>query len=61
MLNYSDNGKGFHPDVASLDCGSGMGYYNIISRVTSLKGTIAYGDESTQGTNVEVKIPNDVN
>ncbi len=61
VLNYSDNGKGFHPDVASLDCGSGMGYYNIISRVTSLKGTIAYGDESTQGTNVEVKIPNDVN
>lgn len=59
ILKYSDDGKGFHPDISQIENNGGMGYYNIISRVSSLKGSVVYGDKNQIGTNVEIMIPND--
>ncbi|MBQ3635915.1 MAG: sensor histidine kinase [Bacteroidales bacterium] len=38
-LTYKDNGTGFDPATLTDEQRTGMGLYNIISRVTSIKGT----------------------
>ena len=58
-LNYTDNGIGFDPTQHD-DNAKGMGYYNIVSRVSSLKGhsefsTLADGS----GLKVVIEIPTD--
>lgn len=47
-LTYKDNGVGFNPVPSDDEKGGGMGLYNIISRVTSIKGTYNFrsGGES---------------
>lgn len=58
VLRFHDNGIGFDPERENL---KGSGYYNIISRVSSLKGqtTFRRGEEANneRGTFVEVRIP----
>ncbi|MCF0190054.1 MAG: sensor histidine kinase [Marinilabiliaceae bacterium] len=68
VLTYEDNGIGYTPqEDSSLHRnsrqGSGMGYYNIVSRVTSLKGTVSYSPVNSQdkehpGLKVIVSLPN---
>ncbi len=61
VLDYTDNGIGFNPE--ELDVRKfGMGYYNIMSRVTSLKGTVQFCDERNvdkTGLQVTIKLPID--
>lgn len=67
LLEYADNGIGFTPAMdpegnVSETTGSGMGYYNIVSRVSSLKGTVSYGtynqlSTSRPGILVRIEIP----
>ncbi|MCQ2202070.1 MAG: histidine kinase [Bacteroidales bacterium] len=67
LLEYADNGIGFTPSVdpegnVTETTGSGMGYYNIVSRVSSLKGTVSYGtynqlSTSRPGVLVKIEIP----
>lgn len=62
VLTYFDNGKGFDPDLLPQDKKAGNGYYNIISRVSSLKGTSVFRrmtDKNHRGMYVEIKIPVD--
>lgn len=59
VLHYSDNGIGFEPNQMD-DKNFGMGYYNVLSRVTSLKGSVDYSKpegEGKRGLVVTVKIP----
>ncbi|WP_046744658.1 sensor histidine kinase [Kordia zhangzhouensis] len=53
-LSYRDNGKGF--DVNEIGTQKGLGLRNIESRVSLLKGTIAYTSEPSKGVNVEITI-----
>ncbi len=55
-LNYFDDGIGFDPDNLPNTLKGGNGYYNIISRVSSLKGT-SYFCKEDNGMRVEIKIP----
>ncbi len=67
LLEYADNGIGFTPTLdpesnVTETTGTGMGYYNIVSRVSSLKGTVSYGtynqlSTSRPGVLVRIEIP----
>ncbi len=61
VLDYADNGIGFNPD--ELDVRKfGMGYYNIVSRVSSLKGTVKFDSPKKSGETglaVRIKLPID--
>lgn len=61
VLSYHDNGIGF--DIQEVDEKKrGMGYYNILSRVSSLKGTSEFkrgGTDNEKGLYVTIKIPSD--
>lgn len=62
VITYFDNGKGFDPELLPDDSKAGNGYYNIISRVSSLKGTSQFRrmtDKNHRGMFVEIKIPVD--
>ena len=67
-LKYKDNGTGFTPDKLTDEQRQGMGLYNIMSRVTSLKGTYSFktgGESETpidpdtreHGMVAEIRIP----
>lgn len=53
-LVYTDNGKGFNVKE-TLELKKGMGLFNIINRVKSLKGTIDYFSTSGEGLKVIVE------
>lgn len=56
-LRYADNGIGFEPTQMD-EQKFGLGYYNVMSRVSSLKGKVKFDrPENGQGTQIEVKIP----
>ncbi|MCR5697485.1 MAG: hypothetical protein K6G73_10985 [Marinilabiliaceae bacterium] len=57
LINYSDDGIGFDFDKALKYSRHGMGYYNMKSRVTSLKGSIEFSDNNGRGMNAYIKIP----
>ena len=57
VLQYHDDGIGFDPKAHLLDSSPGLGYFNMVSRVSSLKGEVLFGDQSSSGTFVTVKIP----
>lgn len=58
-LNYTDNGIGFNPTQRD-DTTLGLGYYNIVSRVSSLKGQAKFSTlENGSGLNVVIEIPAD--
>ena len=67
-LTYKDNGAGFAPALLEDERRRGFGLYNIISRVTSIKGTYEFrtGGEMTEeggvlprerGLIADIKIP----
>ncbi len=59
VLNYSDNGIGFDPEKFD-EQQLGLGYFNILSRVSSLKGTTNFGKANENGGfAAEIKIPID--
>jgi len=55
-LDYFDDGIGFDPNNLPNNIKGGNGYYNIISRVSSLKGTSSFCKED-DGMHVEINIP----
>lgn len=57
--HYNDNGKGF--DVSTLNeiHNSGMGLYNIQSRINSLKGSLDIESGESRGVKVKIIIPLD--
>ncbi len=55
-LYYFDDGIGFDPNNLPNNLKGGNGYYNIISRVSSLKGTSLFCKEEG-GMRVDIKIP----
>ena len=57
-LIYQDNGKGFDVERAIGQSGSsGMGVYNIFSRVESLKGSVRFDENRKKGIFVTIQIP----
>ncbi|MCQ2205021.1 MAG: histidine kinase [Bacteroidales bacterium] len=56
VLTYCDNGIGFDPESLQDASVGGYGYYNIISRVSSLKGTSDFR-RLADGMRVEIKVP----
>ena len=57
LINYSDDGIGFDFNKALKYSKHGMGYYNMKSRVTSLKGTIEFSNDNGHGMKAFIKIP----
>ncbi len=58
-LHYTDNGIGFNPEQRD-ESTMGMGYYNIVSRVSSLKGNAEFSSlENGSGLKVLICIPID--
>jgi len=53
-VNYSDNGQGFDPK--EIPPGKGMGFYNIASRVSSLKGSADIASAPGEGMEAVVKV-----
>lgn len=61
-MKYEDNGIGFDPEQMTEETNLGMGYFNIVSRVSSLKGTAEFHKgtaDNGKGTLVEINIPSD--
>jgi signal transduction histidine kinase len=57
-MNYQDDGKGFDLEkVWEEGEGSGMGCYNIFSRVESLKGEVTFDKNVKKGIFVAIQIP----
>ena len=56
-VDYSDNGQGFEVDSLFKPQTKGIGFYNIYSRINSLKGNIETHSDIGKGTQVKIKIP----
>jgi signal transduction histidine kinase len=56
-LDYSDDGVGFNPHKNIAENKAGSGYFNMISRVSSLKGSVDFGPGPNGGLIVKVIIP----
>ncbi len=55
---YKDNGKGFDAtNLFSNDQGLGTGYFNMLSRINSMKGKLEVVSEKTNGVSVNISIP----
>ncbi|MCQ2230208.1 MAG: histidine kinase [Bacteroidales bacterium] len=57
QLKYYDNGIGFDPADIQENPSSGNGYYNMLSRVSSLKGTAIFKKGEEHGMFAYIKIP----
>jgi signal transduction histidine kinase len=58
FCQYRDNGIGFDMKQFSFpDPSSGMGYPNIVSRISSLKGTFDLYTEKGRGTKAIIQVP----
>lgn len=57
VLEYRDNGVGFDPQDYLEVPMSGLGYFNMVSRVSSLQGEVQFDNRQSNGTFVTVKIP----
>lgn len=56
VLTYCDDGIGFDPEKIEEANSGGNGYFNILSRVSSLKGTTDFR-RLPKGMRIEIKIP----
>ncbi len=56
-VDYKDDGQGFEVDNLFKPKEKGMGFYNIFSRINSLKGNIDTISAPGKGTEVKIKIP----
>lgn len=54
---YQDDGVGFNLNDSKKIHQNGMGFSNILSRITSLNGTLSYNSEAGQGFSVSFSIP----
>lgn len=60
LVQYSDNGIGF--DATRLFTGDkevGTGYFNMLSRVKSMKGKLQVTSNKNQGVHVQITLPSD--
>ena len=57
VLDYCDDGIGFVPQQNMNESRPGLGYFNMISRVSSLKGEVLFDNHRLKGTFVTVKVP----
>ena len=55
-ITVEDNGKGFNKEI--LLNNTGMGYGNLLNRITYLEGTIDVQTAPGDGTSVNIEIPN---
>lgn len=58
-MNLSDNGIGFDVNKLHTSKHSGMGIFNIQSRISSLKGSIDIVSSENNGTQIKIIIPLD--
>ncbi len=56
-LDYRDDGVGFDPQKNIEENRAGAGYFNMISRVSSLKGDVVFDSQPNGGVDVKVRIP----
>jgi len=59
QLKYYDNGIGFDPEYMKDNPSGGNGYYSMLSRVQSLKGTAFFNKGEDRGMFAYIKIPTD--
>jgi signal transduction histidine kinase len=58
ILNYRDNGVGFNTESLFIDEKvGGTGYFNMLSRVQSLKGTFEVFSDKDKGVLVAISVP----
>jgi signal transduction histidine kinase len=57
ICQYRDNGKGFDINKISISNDSGMGYSNMMTRISSLKGTFEMMAEKGKGTKAVMRVP----
>jgi len=58
IVNYRDNGVGFETENLFMDEKvSGTGYFNMLSRVQSLKGTLEVFSDKDKGILVSISVP----
>lgn len=57
-IEYEDNGIGFDTSSIKFSSKAGYGYYNMISRVSSLKGTANFTKRQNGGMRAEIIVPN---
>jgi len=58
LVNYRDNGVGFNTDSLFADEKTiGTGYFNMLSRVQSLKGTLEVFSDKDKGVLVAIAVP----
>lgn len=58
-FDYSDNGKGFDPELNEM--GSGLGLRNIESRIKALMGNYKINAKNGHGFNIEIQFSTDLN
>jgi signal transduction histidine kinase len=56
IMNYSDDGNGFHYDESTLYETKGMGYYNIRSRLNSINGQIDIDSAVGRGLSADIYV-----
>ena len=58
VVNYKDDGVGFDATKLFVDgSDKGTGYYNMLSRVNSMKGKLEVKSSANKGVNVNIIIP----
>ncbi|MBU0763716.1 MAG: sensor histidine kinase [Bacteroidetes bacterium] len=56
-VKFSDDGKGFNPDIVLSSSCSGLGLANITSRIKSIDGEIEIQSSENEGTIINMVIP----
>ena len=57
-IHYKDNGIGFDSKKLFVnEKDQGSGYFNMLSRVKSLKGKLEISSEKNKGVRVYIKLP----
>jgi len=56
-LAFKDDGIGFDPKALENRMSTGMGLYNIISRIRSLKGNYSLNSDTDKGFDFKLVIP----
>lgn len=57
FVEYKDDGQGFEVDNLFKPMDKGIGFYNIYSRINTLRGSIDTFSDYGKGTQVKIKIP----
>lgn len=56
LINYKDDGKGFDPGVTESDELEGTGFYNIQSRINSIRGDFTLQSEPGKGMEATIVV-----